>query len=185
MVEMNYEDVIMELAVLDAVCESEEVELEIAIFGGAALLFHLGDAEFRGTRDIDFRVEKLNSREKLKTILDKTSGVFQLLSVFPEWPDQEVYLQHGTRYHEMDGVAFTNLRIFLPSIEMLALSKLISKREKDLEDLKTKPIMEKCDLALLSQFVEEGESFFFNTSEFNFHEWDDILASRGIDWKRE
>lgn len=80
----------------------------------------------------------------------------------------------------MDGIPFESLVIFLPNIEMLALSKLVSKRGKSLEDLKTKPIVEKCDLIKLKAWVKEAESYYFNTLEFNFHEWDDILNARGL-----
>lgn len=42
--------------------------------------------------------------------------------MFPEFPDQELYQENGEVVYELEGVAFENLRIFLPSIEMLALS---------------------------------------------------------------
>lgn len=56
----------------------------------------------------------------------------------------------------------------------------MSNREKDLDDLKNQPIMEKCDLTKLMEYVEEAKSYKYNTPEYNFHYWDDILAARGI-----
>lgn len=180
MKEMSVDDVIEELIVLDLLCKREKTIMEIAIFGGAALLIHLGNENFRGTRDIDFRLESDTPEEKLKVIMEAAPRVFQRLGAFPEWPDSELYREHVQRYYKMDGIPFENLIVFLPNIEMLALSKLISERGKDLEDLMTRPIMEKCDLVKLKKWVEEDESYYYNTSEFNFHEWDDRLIARGL-----
>ncbi|MDQ0428566.1 hypothetical protein QOZ98_001392 [Planomicrobium stackebrandtii] len=179
MKEMSLEDVIRELVVLDLICQEENTNLEIALFGGAAILIHLGDTDFRATRDIDFRVENYTSEEKLNKIMEAKPGVFQRLGMFPEFPDQALYREHGDLFL-LEGIPFENLKIFLPDIEMLALSKLVSKRGKDLEDLKTKPILDECDLELLHSYLEEAKTYFFNTSEFNLHEWDDILAERGL-----
>ena len=177
---LELKDIIREMIVLDLICQEEEAQLKIAIFGGAALLMHLGDDVFRATQDIDFRVEEVSSKEKLKRIMDLKPGVFHPLGMFPEFPDQELYQENGKEYFELEGIVFENLRIFLPSIEMLALSKLMSNREKDLEDLKTKPIMDKCDLAMLQELVEEAKTYKYQTSEYNFHEWDGILKARKL-----
>lgn len=180
MEELSLKEVVRELIVLDLICQEEKTHLKIAVFGGAALLMHLGEEMLRTTQDIDFRVEEVSSDTKLKVIMNSKPGVFHPLGMFPEFPDQELYQENGEVLYELEGVAFENLRIFLPSIEMLALSKLMSNREKDLDDLKNQPIMEKCDLNKLIEYIEEAKSYKYHTSEYNFHDWDDILAARRL-----
>jgi hypothetical protein len=173
-------DVIRELIVLDLICQDEKINLDIAIFGGSSLLLHLGDDLFRSTRDIDYTIDAFSSEEKLKKIMDMMPGYFHNLGGHPEFPDKELYKDNGIEYQEWEGIQFKNLKFFLPSIEMIALSKLMSKREKDLEDLKNTPIINECDLIKLKEFIDDCETYLFNTVEYNFHEWDDILMIRGL-----
>jgi hypothetical protein len=178
--QLNERSIVKELVVLDLICQKEEAYLCIAIFGGASLLLHLGDESFRGTRDIDYRIERFTSKEKLEKIKKEMPGVFEELGGFPEFPDREMYLQEGKEYHEWKGVPFRNLRIFLPSIEMVALSKLMSNREKDLIDLKETPILNMCDLGKLKEYIDECKTYLSNTREYNYLEWDDLLKARGL-----
>lgn len=172
--------VIMELIVLDMLCTEEKVKMNIAIFGGAALILHLSDDVFRKTRDIDFRLEGISSQEKLSQIMKMMPNVFHELGSFPEFPDQELYLQNGNTYYAWKGVNFENLELFLPSIEMISLSKLMSTRGKDLEDLQNTPILDKCDLLELRAYVDEGKLWVLNDREYNYLEWDDLLLIRGL-----
>lgn len=52
--DLSLKEVVRELIVLDLICQEEETHLKIAVFGGAALLIHLGDEMLRTTQDIDF-----------------------------------------------------------------------------------------------------------------------------------
>lgn len=178
---LEYLDVLKQLTVLDIICAQEDTELELALFGGTALLLHLRDEQFRSTMDIDYRFEGLATEEQLRVVMEKAPNVFQRLSAFPEYPDSELYREYSSTYVELEGVEFQKLRIVLPTIEMIALSKLVSNRQKDLDDLLYTPVMDHCDLNFLHEQVQEAKEFFFNTREFNFWDWDDILKSRKID----
>lgn len=179
MEKLNEQSIIRELLVLDLICQEEDTFLNIALFGGASLILLLGDKSFRGTIDIDFRIESVSSEEKLKKIIETMPGVFEELGHFPEFPDQEMYLENGT-YYELDSVQFSHLKIFLPAIEMIALSKLMSNRGKDLADLMETPNLNQCNLVKLKENVDYCKTYLFNTREFNFLEWDNILAARGL-----
>lgn len=177
---LNEQAILRELLALDLICIEEDVKLSIALFGGASLILHLGDNQFRGTRDIDYRTEYVSSREKFIKIQDLMPGVFEELGGFPEFPDQELYQKNGKEYYEWDGVQFSKIKIFLPSIEMIALSKLMSNREKDLEDLTDTPILNMCDLIKLKELIDDCATYLANTREYNFLEWSEILIARGL-----
>lgn len=178
--ELNKFDVIRQLFALDKICKREDVHLRIALFGAASLLFHLEEDSFRRTIDIDFRLEHTSSREKFEKIKQMMPGMFEELIFFPEFPDQELYQINGETVKSWKGHLFENLTIFLPSIEMIALSKLMSKRQKDLDDLLESPILNKCDLVELKEYVEEAATYLSNTTEYNYLEWDNLLTTRGL-----
>lgn len=177
---LQLNEIIRNLHVLDFICAEEETYLSIAIFGGASLIMHLGDENFRSTMDIDYKIDSVSSQDKLDKIKRDMPGAFEELGMFPQFPDHQMYKENGKEYHTWDGNVFTNLKIFLPSIEMIALSKLMSDRGKDLEDLMKTPIMNNCDLGKLKEYVIECKTYLINTRQFNFHEWDDILLARGL-----
>ena len=157
--DLNKKDVIRQLFALDFICRKENVELKIALFGAASLLFHLEENNFRRTMDIDFRLEHTTSKEKFQKIKVLMPGVFEELTFFPEFPDQELYRINGIEYKEWEGKVFENISFFLPSIEMIALSKLMSTRQKDMNDLLESSILNHCDLVELKKHVDEAATY--------------------------
>ena len=49
-----------------------------------------------------------------------------------------------TELFKLEGIDFEAIKIYVPSIELLACSKIFSTREKDLRDLKETDILNLC-----------------------------------------
>lgn len=178
---LNIPEVMRHFMYLDLLCHEENVTMEITIFGGTAFLLRLGEENFRFTMDIDYKLEGISREDAIKDILAHLPAIFQNLGGFPFYPDRDMYKEDLTLY-EFEQKTFTNLRLNLPSIEMLALSKLMSSRGKDLDDLLELPILEKCDLEKLSNLSEECKSYMtdYEYHQSNYSEWENILLKRGL-----
>lgn len=179
---LDFQDVARHLAVLDFLCKKENVYAKFVIFGGASLLIHLGENKFRKTLDIDYNILAVSDEEKLQKILNQLRGVFQPLGGFPMYPDKEMYLEDGTLLEKLGGVEFSNIRIFLPSIEMIALSKLMTRRPKDYHDLKETELLDRCDLEKLKRLADECVSYMTDHEykNSNYYDWDELLKQRGL-----
>jgi hypothetical protein len=144
--------------------------LEITIIGGEVGRTLLGE-EYRATSDIDFLMEQEVTPEIMKIIM--SSGLHPVgVSTVPPVED----------YKYEDSLNLSNVRINIPSIEDFALSKLMTDRGKDEEDLKTYPILDNCDLKLLSEKIEEYKGDLTNPDNFNnnYHYFDDYLKHRKL-----
>lgn len=179
---LDFRAVTRHLAVLDHLCEQEGVYAKLVLFGGASLLIHLGEERYRNTLDIDFQVIETSSEEKINKILAQFPGVFQVLGGFPQYPDQEMYKEDGKELFELDKVKFTNISIFLPSIEMVALSKLMTSRPKDFNDLQETEILDQCDLNKLKELADECASYMteYELKNSNYSDWEELLSIRGL-----
>lgn len=93
-----------------------------------------------------------------------------------------MYLEDGTLLEKPGGVEFSNIRIFLPSIEMIALSKLMTRRPKDYHDLKETELLDRCDLEKLKRLADECVSYMTDHEykNSNYYDWDELLKQRGL-----
>lgn len=57
----------------------------------------------------------------------------------------------------------------MPQIELLACTKIFSKRQKDLADLEKSSILDLCDLKKLRKMIEEYKSYLPNPSDPNLN----------------
>lgn len=176
--------IVRQLKLLDLYCEESNVHLKLTLFGGAAIILHLGDDKFRRTMDIDYRLEAADNKEKVDDILKKLSSVLQNMGGFPFYPDQELYMEDAEELTILENMPFTNITIFLPSKEMVVLSKVTTNREKDLIDLKESPLLNACNMERLVNLIVECMGY-MSRAEFNrsnLKDWADILEARGIDY---
>lgn len=90
-------------------------------------------------------------------------------------------LRNKESLFELD-LDFSAIRVYVPTIELLACCKIFSTREKDLIDLKETPILEKCDTEKLLEMVAEYREYLLNPSnrDLNLYELDNILKEKGI-----
>lgn len=173
------DDVAEQLERLDLYCQLNGVKAELVMLGGAGLLvlMELLGNEFRPTRDVDVNILKATDLDLVRQSLYEADihivgGVMSL----PPMED----IKDGKKYKlDMDFQAIT---VYVPSIELLACSKLFSKREKDLRDLRDSTLLDLCDITTLLSMVEEYKPYMLNPSDpdENVHQLEVILATKGI-----
>ncbi len=83
---------------------------------------------------------------------------------------------------KIDIDTLENITVYVPTMELLACTKLFSKRAKDLDDLIDSPMLEYCDKNLLIELVTEYKDYILNPEDWswNFYELDSIFEKKGI-----
>ena len=94
----------------------------------------------------------------------------------------EEKLKVVNKYLQGEGIDFEAIKVYVPSIELLACSKIFSTREKDLRDLKETDILNFCNLEKLLDMVEEYKGYMINpdNSDTNVHHLEEALKEKGI-----
>lgn len=134
--------------------------IEIIVMGGFAMSFYCAN---RYTIDIDYldispifakQVEILESYN----IDNRMTGMLEF-----DTSDIEIETKH----------IVGNITYCVPTIEWLTLSKLTSRRGKDLHDLKKYNLIEMCDKEMLVRELKEILTYKFDeyTREWNFREF--------------
>lgn len=174
------DEIIDRLEILDILCHQQNVQAELVVLGASGILLcmELHEQTFRPTKDIDINLLSTSDKKKIQELLqqvkiDTVGGVMQL-------PPMEDF--KGDEIFEIDGLDFEAIKIFVPSIELLACSKIFSTREKDLEDLKKTDILDTCDKEKLMEMVDEYKDHILNPNNFdlNVYELDNIFEEKGI-----
>lgn len=174
------EDIIEKLDILDFLCIKKGVVAKLVILGGAGILLMLemNDAKFRPTRDIDVNVLAASDEKEILRLLaeaniDTVGGVMEL-------PPMEDFKEEES-LHEL-GLEYENIRVYLPSIELLACCKIFSKRQKDLNDLTDTLLLDKCNKEILLEMVEDYKENLLNPSDpdINVHQLAHIFEQKGI-----
>lgn len=176
----NSDEIIDNLFKLDYLCKSRGLVGELILLGGAslALLMEMQDKAFRSTRDIDVNILNSSDETAMYAAL-KEAGIDVVGGVMTLPPMEDLRLDENR--HELD-VDFEAIRVFVPTPELIACSKIFSAREKDLKDLEESPLLESCDKEKLMTLVEDYKSYMSNPGDFNQNvfELDDILRRKGI-----
>lgn len=176
----DVEAILDKLYTLDFLCARQGVVAELVVLGGAGLLLFLEQVgeQFRPTRDIDVNLIGTNNMGILLRVLEEVN--IDVVGGIIEVPPLEDFRNKDLLF-ELD-VNFSAIRVYVPSIELLACCKIFSTREKDLVDLKETPILEKCDKEKLMKMVEEYKEYLLNPSnrDLNLYELDRILKEKGI-----
>ncbi|WP_281269980.1 DUF6036 family nucleotidyltransferase [Psychrobacillus insolitus] len=63
---------------------------------------------------------------------------------------------------------------------MIGLSKLMSTRKKDMNDLMESSILNNCDLVELKKHVDEVVTYLSYTVQYNYLSWDELLEKRAL-----
>lgn len=133
-------------------------KLKAILVGGAALVL-AGYLE-RSTRDIDFIDASREIREYLSSkikVEDRINmDVQAYLMYFPEdYEDRLVKLDAGGR----------KIEYFAMSLEDIVISKIMSYRDKDIQDIHDPVVVSKIDWALLDRLAAEKEKDMLNANE--------------------
>ena len=123
---------------------------------------------------MDYTAEKQIHSEAVKNRLDileihDMGGIMMV----PELEDLKI----------VNEINYSNLTVKIPSIENFTLSKLLSNRQKDYDDLKNYPILDNCDIKELKEMLDEYLPYFVfgDNPSYNFNFLDDLLEERGLD----
>lgn len=115
---------------------------EFHILGGTALLFH--GISSVATIDIDIVNEiKQEVKDAVEPFISDNA---KDVTVLP--------LNYIGRMLVYKPECFKHINVFILSAEDLVITKLAAGRHKDIEDLRTTPILEKCDMAKLRQIIQ-------------------------------
>lgn len=169
-------EMLKRLAFIGRKLEEKGTSITIYLFGSCLGMHHL-DSAYRMSQDIDYQTDSIISdadirREFLKMDVHEIGGIMDIP------PLDELQVD--------DVLKLGGLTVVIPSIEDFALTKLLSNREKDYEDLRKYPILDSCDLKRLHQMIEEYEPYipYGNTTDWNFRYLDNLVRERGIGHKK-
>lgn len=176
----NVDEILDKLYTLDYLCLQRNVVAELVVLGGSGILLfmELNGKTFRPTRDIDVNLIATNNMEALLSSLAEVN--IDIVGGVMEVPPMEDFKDKDSLF-ELD-VNFSAIRVYVPSIELLACCKIFSTREKDLIDLKETSILENCNKEKLMKMIEEYKEYLLNPSnpDLNLHELDNIFKEKGI-----
>ncbi|OTO09238.1 hypothetical protein A5882_003571 [Enterococcus sp. 4E1_DIV0656] len=153
---------------------NEDISASVILIGGQAGRFLLED--FRMTYDVDFMVKAINDASKASTFRELMfQNDIEDVTVVEVPPLEEIEFQ--------DSIEFSNLTIYIPTIEYFAITKLFSNRPKDEYDLVNIGIIDACDPEKLNEMIHlyKGDVLNVNDPNANFNTLKDFLKSRGIE----
>lgn len=167
------ESVIDRFELLDISCSEKGIIAELVVVGGAGLMLisEIKSFDFRPTRDIDVA---LLSSNRIKELNDEFAKFqIEIIGGISELPPIEDFKKEDMIEVDLE---FESIKVFVPSIEMLACTKIFTKREKDLLDLEGY-ILEHCDKELLLHMIEDYKRYALNLDDpdLNVHEVLNIL----------
>ncbi|UTY38049.1 DUF6036 family nucleotidyltransferase [Allocoprobacillus halotolerans] len=121
--------------------------------------------------DVDFQSnDEINSQE-IKDFMNLLN-IHEIGGVMNVPPLDELVI--------VDELTFGSLTVKIPSIENFALSKLLSNRPKDYNDLKSYPILDSCDIGKLRKLVDEYVKYTVFENNPNYNYLDDLLKERNL-----
>lgn len=168
-----YDDSIVRYEILNEALKNRSIKgVELIIIGGELGRTLLGEERYRATIDIDYMSDQDLSKETIDIINDVGLDNVNVLDAPPPEDFEKAYT-----------VRFSNLTVYYPSIEDFALTKLMTKRARDDEDLIKYPILDNCDIQDLKNRINEYKTYMFtvNNPEYNFHNLDEYLKQRNIE----
>lgn len=176
----NSDEIIDDLFKLDFLCKQRGLIADLLLLGGAslALMLEMQDKAFRSTRDIDVNILNSSDDKAMYAILQK-AGI-DIVGGVMTLPPMEDFQEEESK-HQLDA-DFEAIRVFVPTPELLACSKIFTGREKDLQDLEESSLLDLCDIDKLLEMVQEYKSYMSNPNDKNQNvfELSDILQRKGL-----
>ena len=168
----NIDKLKIKLKTFNDVLEKRKMYYTIYLFGAGLGIYHLKE-EYRMSNDLDYMSQTQINDEDTRYILDalEINDMGGIMMV-PELSEIEI----------VEEIKYTYLTVLIPSIENFALSKLLSNRIKDYNDLANYPILDKCDISKLRDMLEEYLPYYvFNDKpDYNFNFLNDLLTERQL-----
>jgi len=174
------EEMIRELVKVDVLCLREGIQAHLMILGGSGLLLimEMMDMKFRPTDDIDVNIMASNNEAGIRKILN--NAFIDILDGTVEVPPMEDFRDHP--HIKVETELLKAIEIFVPTIELLACTKIFSRRGKDYDDLMYTDILNACDKEVLMEKVDEYKDFLVNPNDpdLNYYQLQNIMRERGI-----
>lgn len=170
--QFDKKEMLKTLKILGNKLQSSGIDYEIYLFG-SCLGMYLLDKKYRMSLDVDFQSnDEINSQE-IKDFMNLLN-IHEIGGLMNVPPLDELVI--------VDELTFGSLTVKIPSIENFALSKLLSNRPKDYNDLKSYPILDSCDIWKLRELVDKYVKYtvFENNPNYNFNYLDDLLKERNL-----
>ncbi len=142
------------------------------------LLLEMHKRKFRPTRDIDINLLSTSDEESIRKILQKLA--IDVLDGVVEVPPMEDF--RDKEKLKIEGTGFQCIEVYVPTVELLACTKIFSKREKDLQDLQDTDLLLICDKDTLMEMVDEYKDYLINPNDpdLNYHQLVHIFKQKGI-----
>lgn len=142
---------------------------QIVLIGGQLGVYHLGEEEYRKTHDIDV-IHKYDDKDFIELLSQygiEQVGVMQL----PPYEDL-------TDENNCEVISYSNLKVLIPDIEMFAVSKLMTTRGKDLNDLESTNLLKFCDRERLIKLIDDYKRYSIDKdhSDINFKKLEQLLS---------
>jgi hypothetical protein len=173
-------DILLDLGVLDGLCAKNGTTAKLMLFGASAILFQLEliNIPFRATEDIDLSIYEASDVSAISKNIQASlielvsSGTIEVPPV-EDFDDMEKFRIEW---------AFENIEVYVPSLEILAVTKIFSKRGKDLDDLKKSQLIPSCNKEKLLELVNEYKDYVLGVDHFdmNLYELNDIFKLHGV-----
>ncbi|MGG1573233.1 DUF6036 family nucleotidyltransferase [Fictibacillus sp. NRS-1165] len=177
----NADDILDKLETLDYLCLQQRIVADLLIVGGSGILLFMEQEgrEFRPTRDVDVNLLDTNDQKALFALLSDVG--IEVVGGVMEVPPMEDFRDTESLF-KIDSAEFSAINVYVPTIEMLACTKIFSKREKDLFDLRETQILESCNLEKLLFMVEEYRGYVTNPNhpDLNLHQLVDIIKEKVV-----
>lgn len=174
------EEILDKLDELDLMCELNGIQAQILVLGGAGLLLlmEMHERPFRPTRDIDINLLSTTDEAGIRKILNDLA--IDVLDGVVEVPPMEDFKDKEKL--KIEDAGFQYIEVFVPTIELLACTKIFSKREKDLQDLRDTDLLVVCEKETLLEMVNEYKDYLLNPNDpdLNYHQLIHIFKQKGI-----
>ena len=169
----EYDRLLSKIDAFNDVLKEQKSHYTIYLFGSGLGIYHLKE-DYRATQDLDYMSKEQISNQDTTMLLDMMDihdmgGIMMV----PELEDLKI----------VNEINYSNLTVKIPSIENFALSKLLSNRQKDYDDLKNYPILDNCNIKELKEMLDEYLPYFVfdDNPSYNFNFLDDLLEERELD----
>ncbi|MED4553897.1 DUF6036 family nucleotidyltransferase [Lysinibacillus capsici] len=174
------DDIVKKLELLDIFCGIRKTKGQLILFGGSAILIRLEleNFSFRPTKDIDVGILKSMDEKELVQAIREAN--IDLIVGTIEVPPPEDF--RDMEKYKLETNTLDNIEVFVPSFELLACTKLFSKRQKDLDDLEQTDLLNVCNKEALLELVEDYKGYVVNPEhpDWNYKKIDDIFSVRSI-----
>lgn len=160
------------LEILGNKLQKNGISYEIYLFG-SCLGMYLLDRKYRMSLDVDFQSKDTINSKEINDYMELLN-IHEIGGIMSVPPLNELEI--------VDEFTFGSLTVKIPSIENFALSKLLSDRLKDYNDLKSYPVLDSCDIDKLKKLLDEYLDYFpfRDNPNYNFNYLDDLLIERKL-----